>query len=219
MTIKFIKGIFVFIALAFANVANAITIDFGCITNNDIAGGDCAIGEAQLSVEMTDIGGNQVLFTFINSGPVASSIEGVYFDDGTLLEIASLIDADEGSGGDTGVDFTAGTASPPELPGGNTITPAFITTAGFLADSDPAVSLNGVNPGESLGVVFDLITGVTFADTVNALGTDLRIGIHVIAFDSGGSESFVNTLVPVPAAVWLFGSGLLGLVGVARRRR
>jgi len=26
-----------------------------------------------------------------------------------------------------------------------------------------------------------------------------------------------STVVPVPAAVWLFGSGLLGLVGVARR--
>ncbi len=25
--------------------------------------------------------------------------------------------------------------------------------------------------------------------------------------------------VPVPAAVWLFGSGLLGLIGVARRKR
>ena len=25
--------------------------------------------------------------------------------------------------------------------------------------------------------------------------------------------------VPVPAAVWLFGSGLLGLVGVARRKK
>ena len=32
--------------------------------------------------------------------------------------------------------------------------------------------------------------------------------------------SIVNTtVIPVPAAVWLFGSGLLGLVGVARRRK
>ena len=31
-------------------------------------------------------------------------------------------------------------------------------------------------------------------------------------------EGFVST-VPVPAAVWLFGSGLLGLVGIARRRK
>lgn len=30
--------------------------------------------------------------------------------------------------------------------------------------------------------------------------------------------STVTTVVPIPAAVWLFGSGLLGLVGVARRR-
>ena len=32
------------------------------------------------------------------------------------------------------------------------------------------------------------------------------------------STDIVNTAVPVPAAVWLFGSGLLGLVGGARRR-
>ena len=28
-----------------------------------------------------------------------------------------------------------------------------------------------------------------------------------------------NTVVPVPAAVWLFGSGLIGLIGVARRKK
>jgi hypothetical protein len=28
-----------------------------------------------------------------------------------------------------------------------------------------------------------------------------------------------QTVIPIPAAVWLFGSGLLGLVGVARRRK
>lgn len=31
--------------------------------------------------------------------------------------------------------------------------------------------------------------------------------------------NYMNAAVPVPAAVWLFGSGLLGLIGVARRRR
>jgi hypothetical protein len=30
---------------------------------------------------------------------------------------------------------------------------------------------------------------------------------------------FTVTAVPIPPAVWLFGSGLLGLVGIARRRR
>jgi len=33
------------------------------------------------------------------------------------------------------------------------------------------------------------------------------------------SHISVYGVVPVPAAVWLFGSGLLGLVGVARRKR
>lgn len=36
--------------------------------------------------------------------------------------------------------------------------------------------------------------------------------------DIGTSYSMTITAVPVPAAVWLFGSGLLGLVGVARRK-
>jgi hypothetical protein len=37
-----------------------------------------------------------------------------------------------------------------------------------------------------------------------------------------GHSDYVSTVmstVPVPAAAWLFGSGLLGLLGIARRRR
>ena len=33
------------------------------------------------------------------------------------------------------------------------------------------------------------------------------------------SNGTAESVVPVPAAVWLFGSGLLGLVGVARRKQ
>jgi len=35
----------------------------------------------------------------------------------------------------------------------------------------------------------------------------------------GGIDNFKLTAVPVPAAVWLFGSGLIGLVGLARRKK
>ena len=31
--------------------------------------------------------------------------------------------------------------------------------------------------------------------------------------------NYTPSAVPVPAAAWLFGSGLIGLVGIARRRK
>jgi len=39
------------------------------------------------------------------------------------------------------------------------------------------------------------------------------------AYFAGGDGLIPPAAIPVPAAVWLFGSGLLGLAGVARRRR
>ncbi len=61
-------------------------------------------------------------------------------------------------------------------------------------------------------------------DLLNALGIDPNIQFNFAGFsiktanDVVISTDITNTAVPVPAAVWLFGSGLLGLVGVARRR-
>ena len=76
-----------------------------------------------------------------------------------------------------------------------------------------------MNPGETLGLVFALLGGSDFDDVLNALaGGQLLIGIHVQAFASGGSESFINVApIPVPAAFLLYGSGLalVGFVGDA----
>jgi hypothetical protein len=184
--------------------ARGLAFGFDCITNN--LAGDCAIGEAQLTVDVTDPGNDQILFTFHNAGPDPASITDVYFDDGSLLAIASIL------GSPPGVAFSEG-ASPPNLPGGNGVSPPFVT--GFSVDSDPPTVASGVDPGESLGILFDLQAGRTFADVLAELedGT-LRIGIHVQGFASGGSESFV---VPEPSVLGLGGLGLLGLWHLSRR--
>ncbi len=204
-------------ALVFAAAApaKAATLSFFCITNNNA--GNCAIGASQLTVNVSDAGGGLVLFHFKNmAGGSASSITDVYFDDGSLLALSTVTNG-------PGVSFSQ-YASPPNLPGANLISPVFETTAGFLADSNPPVQPNGVNPGEWLKIYFSLQSAGTFNDVINELGTgQLRLGIHVQGFSSGGSESFVNlplsVPVPVPAAVWLFSSGLLWLAGLARRKK
>ncbi|MFQ6049193.1 MAG: hypothetical protein ACE5K7_07505 [Phycisphaerae bacterium] len=195
------------LVLVVASIARADLFPFVNITGNNPV--DAAIGEAQMFVRVIDPGSGQVLFTFINTGPEASSITDVYFDDGVLLGIASIEDSDPG------VEFSQ-LAAPQDLPGGNLLDPPFVTTVGFSADSDPAVQPNGVNPGESLGILFDLASGGTFADVISQLhdGT-LRIGIRVQGFESGGSESFVA--VPAPGAMLLGAIGL-GAVGLIKRR-
>ena len=63
-------------------------------------------------------------------------------------------------------------------------------------------------------------TTVAGADSfkVVLVGTNMGEG-NQLGFDNVYIDSSAPPEVPVPAAVWLFGSGLLGLVGVARRKR
>lgn len=64
-----------------------------------------------------------------------------------------------------------------------------------------------------------------------ALGNCLA-SVNSVAFDfsnaflttsalaaTGTSTTLLPTVVPIPAAAWLFGSGLIGLIGVARRKK
>lgn len=189
--------------------AKALTLGFECITNNKAT--DAAIGEAQLFVVITAQESDQVLFTFENTGPAPSFIAQIYFDDGTLLGIASIING-------PGVSFSQG-ATPPNLPGGENLSPPFNVTAGFLADAKNPSPQYGVNTGEWVGILFNLLPGMDFSDVVDALNSgELRIGIHVQGFASEGSESFVNR-VPEPSTVLLLGVGLVGLGLINRKRR
>lgn len=185
--------------------ASALVVSFACLTGNDA--GDCAIGESQLSVEVTDVGNDTIRFHFRNTGLDASAISEIYFDDGSLLLLATITNG-------PGVDFVQD-ATPPNLPGGELAVPPFQVTEGFLAESTPSPTTNGVGPGEWVKIDFSLQNGQTLADVIAELGSgELRIGVHVIGFESGGGESFVN--VPEPSTVLLLSAALSALV--ARRR-
>jgi hypothetical protein len=156
-----------------------------------------------------------VRFQFQNAGPATSSITDVYFDDadeGALLQISVILDSAPF------VDFEMG-ATPRNLPGASQASPRFETTNGFSADSESPTQPSGVNPGESLGILFSQRPGESFfAGVLTHLGDgSLRIGIHVQGFTGGGSESFVN--LPEPGALGLVGLGLLGLGVRARLAR
>lgn len=96
-----------------------------------------------------------------------------------------------------------------------------IFTAGPLADTGGALtawSLGGsldfadtAGWGSDTKIIMTLQNNIQ-AETVNA-------GEQAFIQKKQGGIGIVVNPVPVPAAVWLFGSGLLGLVGLARRKK
>jgi hypothetical protein len=218
MTLLLAVAFFLFAVVS----AQALVYTFDNIPSDDsLDPGDAVIGEAQLWVDVTDAV-SQVLFTFGNDGPFASSICDVYFDDGSLLGIAEIYnDPDDLDDPDDPIVSFSQFAKPAELPGAQNVSPVFVTTAGFSADSDSPAKPNGVNPGETLGILFDLQSDQTWDNVITQLGSgELRIGIHVQGFDGGGSESFVNNPAPVPepSTILLIGTGLLGMIAFGRKR-
>jgi hypothetical protein len=209
---------FVFGSFLFFNApqAQAYTIGFYKITNNsssDVSG--------QLSVDVNAVGQltDDVSFRFLNNVGIASSITEIYFDDGTGIGTGTLFSTIVGLENSSGVNFVQDSikkVNPQNLPGGNDLSPPFETTPGFSAgvDGNTAAGINAA--GEFVTIIFDLKDGKDIDDVLDAINSlDLRIGLHVRAHPDGNSDGYVN--VPVPAAAWLLGSGLLGLVAIRRR--
>lgn len=174
---------------ACSGMSMAVTTDFQAITSNNP--GDVAIGEAQLSMDVTPLPNNQVAFTFYNTGPDSCVITQIYFEQGSLADIVSIDQS-------PGVSFHEG-GTPRSLPAGNSLSPRFSTA--FMVSADKPSPHNGVansQPPEQswVSVVFTLAPGKTFDEVKTELSIgSLRVGLHIQCFDSGGSESFINNLL------------------------
>lgn len=104
--------------------------------------------------------------------------------------------------------------------------------------TSPGSIVNLVDPGANAGVYWNvgssatldtttLFQGNILASTSITMNAGATIGCGSALANTGAVTLNTNTIstgcnglspVPVPAAVWLFGSGLLGLIGVARRK-
>ena len=180
-----------------------------------------ANSEFSLSLESTDI-----FFTVQNDvdNGFAGNVAEVYFDDGLFGPSVAF----NSLGGFT--SFTGGGATPSELPAGNTASPPFVASQEFSADVDSGSPSKGVDASaDILGIKLGLGSFADFADVNDAiLSGDLRFGLHVRSIGAAGlSDSYINNPeglqppneVPLPAAAWLFGTGLLGLAGISRRKK
>ena len=82
---------------------------------------------------------------------------------------------------------------------------------------------------QRLGTATQLLNELVYMQTINLGGTVTDATAYCLepngtacsdtaVITAAGSGGWEVMTVPVPAAVWLFGSGLLGLAGIARRR-
>ena len=90
----------------------------------------------------------------------------------------------------------------------------------ILFDWNTAADIDVVNVWDVTGAASDIYTSSVVTDS-NGANTNGVTGLAMIdgAFPGFNANFNFTAPVPVPAAVWLFGSGLLGLVGVARRKK
>ena len=206
-------GAVFFVALCWKTApARAALYGFTPVSSNS---GTAAIAvAAQLSVDVTPLG-SFALFSFANSGPVASTITGTYFDDGAGV-LDSLWNPINGPGVSFRLGGSPANLSAPRVP--------YHFRADFWATANAPRGLGkkGVdNTGELVTIPFELESGKSFVDVLAALDAGLadptstmdtlRVGIRVQSI-GGACESDAFILAPVHAP--LPGAVILGLLGL-----
>ena len=159
------------------------------------------------TMEVTDWGDDQALFTFTNNCDEDGVVTAIYFRDNEMMAFNSIFEQFKDGvvlAGDDAV-FSARDKNA-MLPGGHSL--GFTPHNTFAVKADPAGPKNGLLSDEYLSLLFDLTGGTSFDDIIAALGQqELGVGIHAQAMPGGVSGSFA--IVPEPLTLSLLGIGAL----------
>lgn len=148
-------------------------------------------------------------------GPLVAGQLGFNWNGTTGIPVTAVFDASGFFGsiqgpGSTWTVTTGATSTTTDY----TIVSPFGNYVGVLG-AGPMVMTNYNTNGTTLGDLFPLVDdGIAGSPMTTSPFPGFNAG-----FDFTSITATNVPQVPVPAAAWLFGSGLLGLVGVARRRR
>lgn len=190
--------------------------------NNNNIGEPNPVG-TQLTLNVTDGGGagfGSALFSFTNPVGISSSIVDIYFSDPAPTIFSSFSITNQSSG----VNFSLDAPNPANFPEGG---PSFVEVASADAagggTNEIANGINALNESLTFRALFK--EGYNFASLIAAINTgDFRIALQTRDNPEGGNPSTDRWLndrpvsaVPLPAAGWLFGSALIGLMGLRRK--
>ena len=178
-----------------------------------------------LEVSGNDFDSINFKFTNTSTGPFASkdgpSFAEIYFESGFgdyLSDPAADSIVGDPSATVTFVqDFSPGDPQAKnDIPGVPWNSPSF---AAFNASPPP--TKDGINPGEMLTITFGLKNNVTVDEVITAISDlqgDTRIALHALACSDTDPKSCNLSAVPIPGAIWLLASALIGLVAVGRAK-
>ncbi len=156
---------------------------------------------------------NYVITGDVVAGDEDGSLNAFGLTAGDTITALGIFDDSVLTAGSGSIDFSLGS--------GNTMT-INVGTETFTASNDTGF---GTGSGPSITLSSFELADLDFLAFIGTNGAPADFNSSFTSFDDndvmfGDWQTNVQiSPVPVPAAVWLFGSGILGLVAVARRRK